>query len=729
VKNNQHHFGHINSGSELHIMMTTSSSTHAPDASFPVASTPHSKTPSLIGFDPLLAVEDCNPSGACGTGVWSGKEDYKEDPPVHPFLVPMSTASPKSIMAKPTLAKASTTGSVLLTTSHHRNKSPNPSGRMSGGQQQQQQRSPPRHQKTDSMEQLREIAKALAIDKPLVTTPQEEQLITSWGESSAGQQQQKKKIIHRRNNSGGKGSGGHRKSHSMGGDIVSLMMNNHEEGIVRTPPPRTVPNSPFATTTDKKSTVSPVRSSKVSSATSTPDAHHSHRKTPSFRTNKKKLSSGNTSPVEHALAVPTLTPLHGFLTPSDNLAMRSSEQEPSSHQIELPSCDDVLMHGRLCSIMNQYRLIDQNFDFTNLVGTTRMAMQGFVCSNTDGGTGGADDDSFAPASPMSVLGNCLIQEHTPIIQSLLECSSNDDVIVEGFFTDDKDGKGDAHNRVEVVIFNCQAKRQFIVVYRGTSDQQTKPIRTKQIRKDGRSSGPPGVALHPDQQNVQVFPPFRESYFSKDLETKVFGLLDSLSERYPFCDVVMAGHSFGGALATIGGLRYASSREMIRVSCHIFGSPKVGGKAWRQMVNSTPNLKVIRIEHGNDPYVNLPSENGGANPAKMVVGGHGGGSSTSGGYLHVGHTIVVTSPDSKANHSTGTATAYRFEKNKPIQKNFLGISIVPKKNDKKVASQHGMETYVRAMEQFARLGFTWVKNYHGEDGKGVTGSGNEKRHMV
>uniref|UniRef100_A0A7S0PT05 Fungal lipase-type domain-containing protein n=1 Tax=Asterionellopsis glacialis TaxID=33640 RepID=A0A7S0PT05_9STRA len=499
----------------------------------------------------------------------------------------------------------------------------------------------------------------------------------------------------------------------------------------------------MTTTTTSSSSPLPSSSSAAAALTTPPETRTTRpRKQSSLRNIKKNKdknnssSSGSNSP-EQTLAVPTLTPLHGFLTPSDNLAMRSSEQEPSSHQIELPSCEDILMHGRLCSILHQYRQVDQNFDFSNLVGTTRMSLQGFVCSHTDGAVqDDDDDDSFAPSSPTSLLRDCLIQQHTPILQSLLECSSNDDVIVEGFFTN---GKGlDAHSRMEVTVFNCQAKRQFIVVYRGTSDQQTKPIRTKEIRKDGRG-GASGVVLHPDQP-VQVFPSFRESYFStstttttEQLETQVFALLDTLSERYPFCDVVMTGHSFGGALATIAGLRYASSREMMRVSCHIFGSPKVGGKAWRHTVNSTPNLKVIRIEHGNDPYVNLPSEHGSAHPAAKIVANAagGGGGNHQGSYMHVGHTVVVTSPDHppKSNNAGGTAIAYRFEKNKPTPKNFLGLSLVPKTKDKKVASQHGIETYVRAMEQFARLGFSWVKNYHGEDGKGVTGSGNEKRQVV
>ena len=47
---------------------------------------------------------------------------------------------------------------------------------------------------------------------------------------------------------------------------------------------------------------------------------------------------------------------------------------------------------------------------------------------------------------------------------------------------------------------------------------------------------------------------------------------------------------------------------MRVSCHVFGSPRVGGEEWRQAVHSVPNLRIYRAENGSDPYVMLPNGN-------------------------------------------------------------------------------------------------------------------------
>lgn len=68
----------------------------------------------------------------------------------------------------------------------------------------------------------------------------------------------------------------------------------------------------------------------------------------------------------------------------------------------------------------------------------------------------------------------------------------------------------------------------------------------------------------DAENpVSVYPPFRDAYF--ELETQVYGLLDTLVDKNPFSDVVFTGHSFGGALNTTGAIRFSSARPMLRFS--------------------------------------------------------------------------------------------------------------------------------------------------------------------
>jgi pimeloyl-ACP methyl ester carboxylesterase len=74
-----------------------------------------------------------------------------------------------------------------------------------------------------------------------------------------------------------------------------------------------------------------------------------------------------------------------------------------------------------------------------------------------------------------------------------------------------------------------------------------------------------------------------------LERKIFDLLSKLATENPFCDVVFTGHSFGGVLATLGSMRYADKFPMMTVSCHVYGTPKIGGSQLRNFIHSLPNL--------------------------------------------------------------------------------------------------------------------------------------------
>merc|ERR1739848_570385 len=55
---------------------------------------------------------------------------------------------------------------------------------------------------------------------------------------------------------------------------------------------------------------------------------------------------------------------------------------------------------------------------------------------------------------------------------------------------------------------------------------------------------------------QIYSCFKDTYMH--LENRIILHLDNLVERNPFCDVVFTGHSFGGALAQIAAVRYATA---------------------------------------------------------------------------------------------------------------------------------------------------------------------------
>ena len=195
---------------------------------------------------------------------------------------------------------------------------------------------------------------------------------------------------------------------------------------------------------------------------------------------------------------------------------------------------------------------------------------------------------------------------------------HDDLIVQGYFFSKDEG-------LEVGVFSMQ--NTYLVVYRGTSEQQAKPGRTK-------DAPVPFDTEHP----VMVYPPFRDAYF--ELEKQVYALLDSLLEANPFSDVTFVGHSFGGALATIGAVRFASARPSLRFSCHAFGAPKVGAHDFQQLVNTLPNLKVVRVELSGDSNTTFPVDYGTVK------------------YHHAGHSLVLS------NNNTNKVLAYRFDAKKP-----------------------------------------------------------------
>eukprot|EP00559_Dactyliosolen_fragilissimus_P005844 CAMPEP_0184860636 /NCGR_PEP_ID=MMETSP0580-20130426/5496_1 /TAXON_ID=1118495 /ORGANISM="Dactyliosolen fragilissimus" /LENGTH=890 /DNA_ID=CAMNT_0027357833 /DNA_START=310 /DNA_END=2979 /DNA_ORIENTATION=- len=495
-----------------------------------------------------------------------------------------------------------------------------------------------------------------------------------------------------------------------------------------------------------------------------------------------------------------------------SILLRSSELDPTPHQVQIPPESNFLLLARLCQLMDHYRRVDQNFDFSALIHMDRINMESMINrtrSNTATGsiTGRSRSSSPAPETissnfntsnlvqstsanasvasgystptgltpnvttqpslilppPTEIMmekgSNCshpvskfmnnqhvLMDAHMPILSSLIDCG--DDVIVEGFYHEVGDDKNHpsydtsamekpTRDRMEVVILKSEQNRQFLVVYQGSSEAQIKPVRNRDKRaaeraRFGKSSTSKSQKMMVDGEEITIFSPFRKAYFSqrKELEDKVFKKLDELSEQHPFFDVIMTGHSFGAALATISSLRYASTRSMIMVSCMVFGCPKIGALNYRQYSHSLPNLKVMRVEYCLDPWVNAPDQ---AN------------------WVHAGHSIIINSDPGNVTYgdecskrgrmrsmeapksnkmvtdTPGPVKAYRFGKNSPNCKGGEKTSGKTRrhyfyKKEVKQRSQHDNDigTYVHAIERIQQLQLSWPKSYVGEVGEGVAG---------
>ena len=172
---------------------------------------------------------------------------------------------------------------------------------------------------------------------------------------------------------------------------------------------------------------------------------------------------------------------------------------------------------------------------------------------------------------------------------------------------------------------------------------------------------------------------------------------------------MIGHSFGAGLATLSSIRYAGLYPMMTVFCRCFGSPRIGNNGMRNLAHSLPNLNIIRVENGQDLFVDQPRED------------H---------WLNIGHTITLMSKNDNSSQSEVEVLAYRFGKGKPISKSkgFFRLMNIVLKNKSNNGDQK-LKSYIQSIERFTHMGNPWIKSFVGEEGKGISGLDNEVRRVV
>lgn len=270
------------------------------------------------------------------------------------------------------------------------------------------------------------------------------------------------------------------------------------------------------------------------------------------------------------------------------ILLRTSETEPSVHQTSLPEATDLLIHARICALMEGYdKLLETRakagkrwFSFGNLVGVSRKELENMYLdaigqkpeiplfigeeqqydeppplpSNLSDShhhiplgnpfgrtlTDGQSLNSIISATSNESTLNfprkrssapSVMKPHPSTIKSLLECT--DDLVVEGYFNETIGSDNDLIDAIEstsvqVSVFSSQRQRQFIVCYRGTIGQHAKPLRSK---------------LNYSSNFIGVNEAFGDSYLH-EMEENIFHLIEKLSSDNPFCDISFTGHSFG-----------------------------------------------------------------------------------------------------------------------------------------------------------------------------------------
>ena len=193
---------------------------------------------------------------------------------------------------------------------------------------------------------------------------------------------------------------------------------------------------------------------------------------------------------------------------------------------------------------------------------------------------------------------------------------------------------------------------------------------------------------------------------------------------------------------MGAYRYANARPMMRVGCIPFGSPKVGFSNFKHAVNTLPNLKVMRIELGQDSKCQGPT-----------VGG-----------WHVGHTLVLSTSTTHNNTTTNnnntnngsstptstaattTVTDHLKKKHAStasssvssssqstttggVQQRVVAYQFETPKYKKFFKTTHpDLKKYISTLEEMSTVNSPWVTDFVNKSGEGVV-INNESRQVV
>jgi hypothetical protein len=143
----------------------------------------------------------------------------------------------------------------------------------------------------------------------------------------------------------------------------------------------------------------------------------------------------------------------------DMYRMTSTELDPSNFQIELPSKKEVLVHAKICNLMNGYTAVQRDFNFAMLSGITRSTLEKEYVKSTN------EDPMIAGIF------------HRDVVKQVLECA--DDLVVEGFFREygKVNREENGGERIEACVFSSESLRQIIVCFRGSTAAQAKPVKS------------------------------------------------------------------------------------------------------------------------------------------------------------------------------------------------------------------------------------------------------------
>uniref|UniRef100_A0A7S3VD90 Fungal lipase-type domain-containing protein n=1 Tax=Chaetoceros debilis TaxID=122233 RepID=A0A7S3VD90_9STRA len=432
--------------------------------------------------------------------------------------------------------------------------------------------------------------------------------------------------------------------------------------------------------------------------------------------------------------------------------IRTSEMDPTAFQVEIPSHESILVNCKLCATMDNYvELGGVDFDFSDLMpwGTRKKKVHtGIQNTRTGADSGGAGRASTVLTRPAAATrtnsedlhallmgtgttggnvvgpntenraGNQMIGAintsqigENPILANLHDAVK--DIVVEGFFREyyEDPNREDGLGRVEVCVFSSSELNQFYVVFRGSSDVQNRPVNGTQEKAGKKASRDRtkrwlnSSTIHSRKTELNIEGDINSlimNAYNCGLEHQLFTLLNRLTNLRKFCDVKIIGHSFGGALATIVAHKYASLRPATRIRCNVFGSPRVGGDTFRNDIHTLPNLNIIRVERGSDPFISMPE-----GPEWKHVG-HS---------LRISQSALVTSLATPAETRPVDFQLHRFDKHRPAS-NLVTASVNSVNNLRKLKIGNEIKSYQKDLDKVASLNLPWIGSFVGFEVEGI-----------
>jgi hypothetical protein len=139
----------------------------------------------------------------------------------------------------------------------------------------------------------------------------------------------------------------------------------------------------------------------------------------------------------------------------------------------------------------------------------------------------------------------------------------------------------------------QSLNSIVITFRGT-DNFSNIVSDLKFLKDDLTNleGCDGCKVHSG-----FLESFKGNQQAIDLELK------NLKDLYPNSKLIITGHSYGGAVATIEASYL--EKKGFDVSLVTFGSPRVGNKEYAEFVNNAIKGQNLRVTYFEDPVISIP----------------------------------------------------------------------------------------------------------------------------